>query len=44
MERERKEKNQDHSQVHDSSEVWLVGPFMTLERLEWRENRFMGVK
>lgn len=36
MGREGKEKNQDHSQVPDSSEVWLVGPFMSLERLGWR--------
>lgn len=36
MGREGKEKNQDHSQAPDSSEVWLVGPFMSLEGLGWR--------
>lgn len=41
MGREGKEKNQDHPQVPDSSEVWLVGAIYESGET-WMENRFMG--
>ena len=44
MRRERKEKNQDHTQVPGSSKVWMAGPFMRLEGLGVGKGQVYGVK